>query len=92
MTNHFGLNFHLVEFLARVDTNNATNHFGYDNHVSQVSLDKVGLLVGLGLLLGLSELLDQAHGLTLKTTVDSSAGTSMDDIAELFGGQIQEAR
>jgi hypothetical protein len=55
-----------------------------------VGLDEVGLLVGLGLLLGLAELLDQTHGLALEATVETSAGTSVDDIAELLAGEVEE--
>lgn len=91
MTNHLRLDLNLVELLAGVDTNNATNHLGDDNHVTEVSLHKVGLLVGLSLLLGLAELLDQAHGAALKTAVDPAAGTGVDDIAELVGAEVQKA-
>jgi hypothetical protein len=55
-----------------------------------VGLDEVGLLVGLGLLLGLAELLDQAHGLALQTTVEPAASAGVHDIAELFGGEVEE--
>lgn len=92
MTNHLRLDLNLVELLAGVDTNNATNHLGDDNHVTEVSLDSVGLLVGLSLLLGLAELLDQTHGAALKTAVDPAAGTGVDDIAELVGAEVQKAK
>lgn len=91
MTNHLRLDLNLVELLAGVDTNNASNHLRDDNHVSEVSLDKVGLLVGLGLLLGLSELLDETHGTSLETTVDPAAATSVDNISELVRGEVQKA-
>lgn len=55
-----------------------------------MSLDEVWLLVGLGLLLRLAELLDQTHGLALETTVEPTAGTGVDDIAELVGGEVEE--
>lgn len=91
MANHLRLDLDLVELLAGVDTNDASNHLGDDNHVSEVGLDEVGLLVGLGLLLGLSELLDEAHGAALQTAVDPSAGTGVDDISELVRGEVEEA-
>jgi hypothetical protein len=84
VANHLGLDFDLVEVLAGVDTNDAANHLGDDDHVTEMGLDLVGLLVGLGLLLGLAELLDQTHGLALKTAVEPSAGTGMDEVTELF--------
>jgi hypothetical protein len=55
-----------------------------------VCLDEVGLLVGLGLLLGLSQLLDQTHRLPLQTAVDPAAGAGVDDIAELIRSEIEE--
>ena len=90
MTNHLRLDLNLVELLAGVDTNNAANHLGDNNHVAEMCLDKVGLLVGLSLRLGLAELLDQAHGAALETTVEPTTGTSMDEVAELFGGEVEE--
>ena len=90
MSDHLGLNLDLVEFLAGVDTNDGSDHLGHDNHVTEVCLDEVGLLVGLGLLLGLAELLDQAHGLALQATVDPAAGARVNDITELVGGEIEE--
>jgi hypothetical protein len=91
MSNHFRLDFNLVEFLARVDANDAANHLRNDNHVAKVSLDEIRLLIWLGLGLGLAQLLDQTHGLALQATVESSAGTSVDDITELFGGEVEES-
>lgn len=90
MTNHLGLDLDLVEFLAGVDADDAANHLGDDNHVTEVRLDEVGLLVGLGLLLRLSQLLDEAHRLALKTTVEPAAGTGVNEVAELFRGEVQE--
>jgi hypothetical protein len=84
VANHLGLDFDLVEVLAGVDTDDAANHLGDDDHVTEMGLDLVGLLVGLSLLLGLAELLDEAHGLALQTAVEPSAGTGMDEVTELF--------
>ena len=91
MTDHLGLDLDLVELLAGVDGDDAANHLGDDNHVAEVRLDRVGLLVGLGLLLGLAELLDEAHGAALQAAVDPAAGAGVDDIAELVGAEVQEA-
>lgn len=90
VADHLGLDLDLVELLTGVDTNDGADHLGNDNHVTEVGLDEVGLLVGLGLLLGLAELLDQAHGLALEATVESATGTSVDDIAELLGREVEE--
>jgi hypothetical protein len=83
VSNHLRLDFDLVEFLSRVDANNATNHLRNHNHVSEMRLDEVGLFIGLGLLLRLAELLDQTHGLALETSVEPTAGACVDDITEL---------
>jgi hypothetical protein len=91
VANHLRLDLDLVELLARVDTDNRADHLGHDNHVTQVCLDEVWLLVGLGLLLGLSELLDQTHGLALQTAVEATAGACVNDIAELLGGEVEES-
>lgn len=90
MANHLRLDLNLVELLAGVDADDAANHLGDNDHVTEVGLDEVGLLVGLSLLLSLAELLDQAHGLALEATVDPATGTGVDDIAELIGAKVEE--
>ena len=90
VADHLGLDLDLVELLAGVDTDDGTDHLWDDDHVTEMCLDKVGLLVGLGLLLGLAKLLDQTHGLALEATVEASAGTGVDDIAELLAGEVEE--
>ena len=54
-------------------------------------LDEVGLLVGLCGLFGFTELLDQAHRLALEAAVEAAAGAGVDDVAELFGGEVEES-
>jgi len=90
VSNHFRLNFDLVKILSRVDTNDRSDHLRDNDHVAKMSLDKVGLLVRLGLLLGLAELLDQAHRLAFKATVEPSTSTGVDEVTELFGGKVEE--
>lgn len=85
MANHLRFDLHLVELLAGVNTDDATNHLGDNNHVTEMGLDEVGLLVGLGFLLGLAKLLDKAHGAALQAAVDPAAGAGVDDIAQLVG-------
>jgi hypothetical protein len=88
---HLRLDLDLVELLARVDADDRADHLGHDNHVTQVRLDEVGLLVGLCGLFGFTELLDQAHRLALETAVEAAAGAGVDDVAELFGGEVEES-
>ena len=90
MANHLGLDLNLVELLAGVNTNDTANHFGYDDHVTKVRLHEIRFLVGFSLLLGFSQLLNQTHGLSLKTAVKPAASASMDDIPELFGREVEE--
>ena len=90
MANHLRLDLDLVELLAGVDTDDGSDHLWDNDHVAEVGLDEVWLLVGLGLLLGLAELLDQAHGLALETAVESAAGAGVNDIAELLRGEVEE--
>jgi hypothetical protein len=85
VTNHLRLDFDLVEFLSRVDTDNRADHLWDNDHVTEVGLDEVWLLVGLGLLLRLAELLDQTHWLALETAVETTAGAGMDNITKLVG-------
>lgn len=52
--------------------------------------DEVWLLIGLRLLLGFTEFLDQTHWPALKTAVESTTCTGVDDITELFRRKIEE--
>jgi hypothetical protein len=90
VTNHLRLDLDLVELLAGVDANDATDHLGNDDHVSEVSLDNIGLLVGLGLLLGLAELLDETHRTALQATVDATTLAGWEDASEVLAGHIEE--
>ena len=90
MTNHLRLDLDLVELLAGVDTDDGADHLGDNDHVAEVGLDEVGLLVRLGLLLRLAELLDEAHGLALQAAVDPAAGAGVDELAELLGREVEE--
>lgn len=71
--------------LSVVDTNDASDHFWDDNHISQMCLDNSWLFVGGSLLLGLAELLDQTHGTALESTLEATTSTGMD---ELGGGRL----
>ena len=66
--------------LSVVDTDNATNHLGDDDHVTQVGLDDSGLLIGGSFLLGFAELLDETHGLALETALETTAGAGVDEL------------
>merc|ERR1719234_509683 len=66
VSNHLWLHLNLCEDLAVVNSNNGASHLWDNDHVPQVSLDHVGLLVGGSLLLLLPQLLDQGHWLPLE--------------------------
>ena len=66
--------------LAIVDSDNGTNHFRNNDHVPEVGLDHCGLFVGRGLLLGLSQLLDQTQGLALEAAVETPTGAGMNNL------------
>ena len=67
------------------------DHLGDNNHVTEVSLDDGGLLVGGSLSLSLAELLDEAHGLALQTPLELSAGTGVDDAHEVLVGHVEQS-
>lgn len=91
VSNHLRFNFNLVELLSRVDADDTANHFWDHDHVSEMGLDEIRFLIRLGLLLCLAELLNQTHGLALETAVEPTTGTSVDDIAELIRGEVEES-
>lgn len=68
--------------LAVVNTDNATNHFGNDDHVAEVCLDDSRFFIGGSLLLSLTELLDETHGTTFETALEPAAGTGVDELYE----------
>merc|ERR550519_977420 len=57
VSDHLWLHLNLCEDLAVVNSNNGASHLGDNDHVPEVGLDHVGLLVGGSLLLLLHQLL-----------------------------------
>lgn len=90
MASHLRLDLDLVEGLTVVNTNDRSNHLGNNNHVTEMGLDGSRLLVRSGILLSNTQLLDETHGLAVKTTSESAASTSMDNLAELLGVKLKE--
>ena len=84
------LNFHCNESLSVVDTTHGSDHFGNDNHVTEMSLDSLGLLADWDILTALAEALDQSHGLSLHASAESSAGTCMDQGSQLLVGELSK--
>ena len=88
---HLRLDLDLVEFFPAVDPNHAPNHLGHDNHVPQVCLDEIWLLIRLGFLLRFPQLFDQAHGFALQAAVEAAARARVDYVPELLGGEVEES-
>jgi hypothetical protein len=88
---HLRLDLDLVELLAGINADDGADHLGHDDHVAEVRLDEVGLLVGFRGLLGFAEFFDQPHGLSLEAPVEAASGAGVDDIAELFRGEVEES-
>lgn len=90
VANHFRLDFNKVESLAVVDSHNRSNHLRNDDHVTEVGLHHIRLLIGLSFLLGLAQLLHKGHWLALQTTGKPPPGTSVHQLHQLFSWHIQE--
>lgn len=86
---HFWLDFNGTEDLTVVDTDNGTNHFWNNDHVSQVGLDNSWLFVGWSVELGLSELVDQVHWLVTQTSGESSSDSGVTELGEFFSWHFQ---
>ena len=84
------LDFDLGEGLSVVHTDDAADHLGDDDHVTQVGLDGGGLLVGESLLLGLPQALDEGHGLPLKTPVEATASAAGQHRHKLLSGEVEQ--
>lgn len=91
-TDHLGLDLDLVEDLAVVDADDATDHLGHDDHVAQVSLDDLGLLAGGRRRLGLAELLHQAEGLALESALETTASARVNELGERGRVEVEELR
>jgi hypothetical protein len=91
MSHHLRLDFDLVELLSAVHTDHTANHLRHNDHVAQMRLYLVWLLVRLGVLLGLAELLDQTHRLALETAVEPTAGPGVEEVAEGGRREVEES-
>uniref|UniRef100_A0A2P2L4W6 40S ribosomal protein S15D n=1 Tax=Rhizophora mucronata TaxID=61149 RepID=A0A2P2L4W6_RHIMU len=91
MSNHFGLDFNLIEGLAIVDPNNTSNHLRYNNHIAQMSSDWFWLLARRSLPFSFAKFLDEGHGLPLQASLEPPAGTGMEELDELISGHVKES-
>jgi hypothetical protein len=79
-----------VELLAIVDTDDRTDHLGDDDHVAEVGLDTTRAFHGLGIALGLTQALDEGHGLALEAAGEAAAGAGVHQVHEFLVAQVQE--
>jgi len=56
-----------------------------------VGFHEIRFLVGFGFLFGFAEFLDEAHGFAFEAAVEAAAGAGVDDVPELFGGEIEKS-
>lgn len=90
MTNHFRLDFHLVEGLAVVHADHGAHHLGQDDHVSQVSFDHLWLLHGWRLLLGLAEAFKERLLLPPEAAVQPPPLPGAIQLHQLLIGHVQQ--
>lgn len=90
VADHLGLDFDGVENLTVVNTNDGTDHFWDNNHVSQVGLDNGRLLIRLGSQLGGSQFVDQTHRLGSQSSGESSSDSGTTQLGEFFGWHFQQ--
>ena len=90
MTNHFWLDFDLIEGFAVVNADDGSGHFRDDDHISQMSFNDVGFFVGQTFLLLLSEFLDQSHRLPFQTPSELSPDSAREQFHQLFIVLIQQ--
>merc|ERR1719188_1627348 len=89
VTNHLWLHLNLCEDLAIVNSNNGSSHLWDNDHVPEVGLHHVGLLVG-GSLLLLPQLLDQGHGLPLESPGELPPDPADEELHQLLVVHVKE--
>lgn len=83
MFRKYYLDFHTVENLAVVDSNNRSNHLREDDHVTQVCFNDGGLLELGRLLLGATKLLEQGHVLPLQSAAETTTNSRVHHLQKL---------
>ena len=76
--------------LAIVDAHDGANHFRHNNHISEMGLDDCRLLVWHCLLLCLSKLLNETHGLAAESSLKAATCAGVNEVHELFIAQIEK--
>lgn len=71
-------------YLAVVNTDYTADHFGNDDHVSEVGLDDCGFLIRGCFLLCFAQLFDKAHWTAFETTVELATSACVNELRTLF--------
>ena len=90
VTDHLWLDFDRGKGLSVVDAADGAGHLGDDDHVSEMGLDGVGLLVGGGFLLLPAELLNEGEMLPLAAALELAANAAGEEFDELFVVHVQQ--
>jgi len=90
VANHVGLDLNRGEDLAVVHADDRADHLRHNEHVAQVRLDDVRLVVRAAVLLGLAQLLEQRHALALNAAREPPACARVHQINQLLGGQVEQ--
>lgn len=90
VANHLRFDLNLIESLAIVNSDDASNHLGNDDHVPQVGPYWFRLLTSRSLPFRLAQLLDQSHRLSLQASLKPSASAGAEELDELVGGHVEE--
>jgi len=90
VANHLRLDLNLVEGLAIVDTNNASNHLRDNDHVAEMGLHWLWLLTSWSILFRLAQLLDERHRFPLQTPLEPSPGARGEELDEVVGGHVEQ--
>lgn len=75
---------YLVENLSVVDSDNSSDHFWKDDHVTKMSLNTGWLLQDTGGLLSLLKTVQETEMLSLQSSVKTSAHATREHLSELF--------
>lgn len=89
-TDHLRLDLDLHEGLSVMHANDRADHFRYDDHVTQMRLHGLRLLMLRRLLLRLIQLLNKRHRLASQTAVELSPRTGREQRQKLDGLQRQQ--
>lgn len=84
VSNHFWLNFNLIEGFSVIDSNNGAYHLWKDEHVSQMCFDDFGLFIWRSFFFCLPQSLEQSHWFSLQTTRKTPASSRIHQFHQLL--------